>query len=59
MKHPRTTIAGFLTILGSVISFGAAWLAGGVPSADQWALLGGALTVGAGLISAADGKKPE
>jgi hypothetical protein len=60
MKNPRTTIAGVMTILGALVTFGAGWIGTGqAPGAEAWALLGGALTVGAGLITAADGKPPQ
>lgn len=47
-------------LIGSLATFVGHWLATGeAPSAEQWAILGGGLTAGAGLIAAADGKKPE
>lgn len=59
MKNPKTTISGILTIAGALLTFVGGWVSTGQPpSAEAWALLGGALTVGAGLITAADGKKP-
>jgi hypothetical protein len=58
MKNPRTTIAGIMTMVGALLTFAADWVSTGVaPGAEKWAILGGALTVGAGLITAADGKK--
>lgn len=59
MKNPRTTAAGVMTMLGAMLTFAGDWVANGVPTGDKWALLGAALTMGAGLIAAADGKKPE
>lgn len=57
MKHAKTTVAGVLVIAGALITFAADWIATGhFPNAQTWSVLGGALTVGAGLISAADGK---
>lgn len=57
MKNWKTSIAGGCTILGSILTFAGHWFSSGQPpSADQWSLLGAGLTVGAGLIAAADGK---
>jgi len=55
-KDFRTSIAGILTIGAGIASFVGGWIAHGFPSAEHWALLGSALTAGAGLIAAADGK---
>lgn len=50
-KHPRTTIAGILMILGAVCDVGNALLAGHAP---QWTADGAALVTGIGLIFASD-----
>lgn len=58
MKNPRTTVAGACTVIGALLTFIGHWLGTGeIPSAEQWSLLGAGLTVGAGLIAAADGRK--
>ncbi len=60
MKNPRTTLGGIATIVGSLLTFAAVWISTGhIPPVTEWSVLGGALTVGASLIAAADGKKPE
>ncbi len=60
MKHPRTTISGLMTVAGSLLTFAAICISTGhVPPVEQWAVLGWALTVGGGLIGAADGNKAE
>jgi len=57
VKHYRTTIAGAFTILGTLATFVAGWVASGeIPGTEKWELLGGGLTVGAGLIASADAK---
>lgn len=58
MKNPRTTLAGVCMLIGSLATFIGHWLSTGIaPEAEQWAILGGGLTAGAGLIAAADGSK--
>lgn len=60
MRNPKTTAAGLLTIAGAAFTFVGHWVAtGSLPPPEQWSILGGALTVGAGLIAAADGRKKE
>ncbi len=60
MRNWRTTIAGGLLILGGVATFAGMWLGTGMfPSGHDWGALGAAITAGAGLIAAADGKPKE
>lgn len=57
MSHLRTTIAGGATMLGGLITFVVMCvIAGGLPPANAWSILGMSLTTGAGLLVAADGK---
>jgi hypothetical protein len=57
LRHYRTTIAGVCTVLGSVLTFAAGWMSTGeIPSTEKWEMLGAGLTIGSGLIAAADGK---
>lgn len=59
-SNVRTTIAGGLTILGGVLTFVGVWLSTGhIPDGAAWGILGTAITMGAGLIAAADAKKHE
>lgn len=59
MKHWRTTTCGVGTILGAVLTFAAEWLTNGVPAATHWSALGAAISLGIGLIRAADAKEVE
>ena len=54
MKHPKTTIAGYLVLGASVLSFAARLLGGGGVDASALQDLFAALS-GLGLVSAGDG----
>ncbi len=57
MRDKWTTLAGVATILGGCTTFiGMCLATKGVPPGEAWAVLGGAFTIGAGFIKAADGK---
>lgn len=57
MKHPKTTIGGWLLIVGSLASFIGPWVAHGVaPSETSWTLLFTGLNAGVIAIFSADGK---
>jgi hypothetical protein len=56
-RNWRTTTAGITTIGGAVLTFIAhALMTKQVPTLEMWSMLGAALTMGSGLIAAADGK---
>lgn len=52
MKHPKTTVLGFLTILTALSSAAVSVMHGQTP---DWVQVGSAVTTGFGLMAAADG----
>ena len=53
LSNPKTTIAGYLLLVGSAATLVAHLLGGGVTSADWTAVMSG--LAGIGLIASADG----
>lgn len=56
LSHWKSTVIGCLMIVGSLASFIGSWAAHGMPQAEQWMVLGGGLTAGAGFLTTADAR---
>ncbi len=56
MNNIATTVAGVVTIAGSLMTFVGVWLSVGVPPSEAWTACGAGIAMGVGLIKAADAK---